>query len=291
MSNNNCNIDNKSLNDNGFFLLKNALSENDNIILRSNLDTSFKLEYKTLSDSEKARFDIFNLYPNLRIALFNQTLINFLKKNLGDDFLLLNEMSALKSSYVDWHKDTTTLEMLGNKHHYRKDFQVFNVLLYLQENKIFEKGGGGLDVIPGTHLADCDPYITPLSNGNKKDFLYYLKRVLPNLISIYSNFLKKFFGIRIDFKKKKKLSIPNKIGDYVIINLKLEHKATWPQKKTDEDIKNKYLISFLVGKNNEASKLIMESIKKRKDYLYLTNQKFKSDFLEDLSKYNINFYY
>jgi hypothetical protein len=115
---------------------------------------------------------------------------------------------------------------------------------------------------------------------------------LPNLINIYTNFSQKFLGIRIDFKKNNKLSIPNKIGDYVIINLKLEHKATWPKKKiVDQDSKSKYLISFLVGKNNEASKLLMESIKRRKDYYYLTNQKFKDDFLEDLSKYNVNFYY
>jgi len=286
---NNFNINSESLKNLGYFLLKDALSNNDISNLRNNVDTIFNLEYQTLSDNKKARFDIFNLYPNLRIALFNPTLMTFLKKNLGDDFLLLNEMSVLKSSYGGWHKDTTSLEMLGNKHHYRKDFLVFNILLYLQDNDIYG-GGGGLDVIPGSHLTNSDPSITPLSNGNKKDFLYYLKRVLPNLISLYANFLQKFLGIRIDFKKKK-LSIPNKIGDYIIINLKLEHKATWPKKIKDQDIKNKYLISFLVGKNNEASKLLMESIKKRKDYHYLANQKFKSDFLEDLVKYNINFYY
>jgi hypothetical protein len=285
------NVDSETLKNSGYFLLKNALSNNDIFNLRNNVDNIFNREYETLSDNSKARFDILNLNSNLRIALFNSTLITFLKKNLGDDFLLLNEMAVLKSSYAGWHKDTTTLEMLGSKEHYRKDFLVFNILLYLQENNISEDGGG-LDVIPGSHLTNCDPNITPLSNKNKKDFFYYLKRVLPNLINIYYNFSQKFLGIRIDFKKNKKLSIPNKIGDYVIINLKLEHKATWPKKKiVDQDSKSKYLISFLVGKNNEASKLLMESIKRRKDYYYLTNQKFKDDFLEDLSKYNINFYY
>ena len=274
---------NHTLEKDGFVHLRNVFTAAEVQKLRSSVEKIYRSKPQTSGDNDYIKWDIFNKNADLRFILFNAFIINFLKKTLGDDFVLLNDMSMLKSSFKGWHKDTSNFEFAGHRSHYEKDFLLLNVIIYLQENT--SEYGGGLDVLPGSHLSRYDELVTRLPSSGKKNFFYYLKRIRPKLKVLYLDFFEKYFFKKIDLHKKEKYTIPNKIGDVLIFDQRLTHKASWP--KDTKLTPDKFLINFSVSANNAHARTFMNFLKQRKDFKHLDNNVFSDDFLEELSKNNI----
>lgn len=268
----------------GFIHCKNVFSENDIKIFRSIVEKIYEEPNISPGDNNYVKWNIFNNHKSLRPLLFNKFIIDLLKKILGDDFVLLNDMSMLKSSFKGWHKDTSNLAFSGARFHYEKDFLLLNVIIYLQENT--ETLGGGLDVIPGSHLEKFDELVTPLSAGGKKDISYYIKRIKPKLKLIYLDIFEKYFKIKIDTKKNIKYTIPNKIGDVVIFDQRITHKATWPKDTSLNP--DKFLINFSVSRNNIYAVKFMNFLKGRKDFLHLKKPQLSQEFCQEVADNKIN---
>jgi ectoine hydroxylase-related dioxygenase (phytanoyl-CoA dioxygenase family) len=269
----------------GYALIKGVFSFEQINNFRVDVEKIFCKDFQTLGDKLNLRWDPFNLNPELRCILFNATMLNSLREILGDDFLILNDMSLMRSGFGRWHKDTTTSEFYLNKFHYQNDFQMLTVIIYLQDNNEY---GGGLDVVPCSHLKKYDELVTPLHN-NKKDIYYYFKRIRPKLVSLFLDFFEKYFNKKIDLKKNIKYTIPSLKGDVVFFDMRLEHKASWPVKdRTGQP--DKLAFTFTVGRNNDHTKQYMSFLKSRKDFRHLDRHVFRKDFLDDCKKNRVNIY-
>lgn len=268
----------------GFILCKNIFSENDIKKFRNIVETIYNGPNKSPGDNDYIKWNIFNNHRSLRPLLFNKFIINLLKKITGDNFVLLNDMSMLKSSYKGWHKDTSNLAFSGATFHHEKNFLLLNVIIYLQENT--ETLGGGLDVIPGSHLENFDELVTPLPANGKKNILYYIKRIKPKLKTIYLHIFEKYFKIKIDTKKNIKYSIPTKIGDVIIFDQRISHKASWPKNASLNP--DKFLINYTVSRDNEYAVKFMDFLKERKDFLHLKKPQLSQEFCKEISDHKIN---
>jgi ectoine hydroxylase-related dioxygenase (phytanoyl-CoA dioxygenase family) len=270
----------------GFQILKNVFSPEETDRIRIIVEKIFNKENQTADDNKNVRWDFFNLNPELRFILFNSVIVNSLREILGQDFLVLDDMAILRSGFGRWHKDTSTLEFYQNKFHYNNDYQMLTVIIYLQDNNEY---GGGLDVIPKSHLQNYDGLVTPL-NGKKKDFYYYIKRIKPKMTSYFLDFCEKFLHKKIDLKKNIKFTIPSLKGDVIFFDMRLEHKASWPIKDRKHQ-PDKLALTFTAGRNNVYTKEYMNFLKKRKDFKHLDNHYFRKDFLDDCKKNKINLYF
>ncbi|MCK9914446.1 phytanoyl-CoA dioxygenase family protein [Microbacteriaceae bacterium K1510] len=127
--------------------------------------------------------------PIRSIIFGNERLIGALRKLLGDDFLLINELSLQDCHYSGWHADTTSPEAkAGHDFHWSPRFLMVNVAVYLQD--------GGLDVVPSSYVRNDPLADTMLGRGTAPD---------P-------------YGAGI--------SVPSVAGDTVIFHLRTSHRAT-----------------------------------------------------------------
>lgn len=96
------------------------------------------------------RADVFNRYEELRCLFVNQKIMKCIKSVLGEDIGFVPEMVAHRKGFGGWHKDTTSQERAGNVFHYDENWLMIECAIYLQDNDSIY--GGGLDVIPGSHM-------------------------------------------------------------------------------------------------------------------------------------------
>jgi hypothetical protein len=174
------------------------------------------------NDYVEAMFEIYERFEELSGLLFKEPAISIVRQLLGENFVLLKDSSVNYNRYGWWwHKDTSNEERRGYTYHLEPQFRRLMVTYYLQDNhKIY---GGGLDVEPGTHLLP-DPGFEYPTWSEEKDPLW--RRILGK-----PKKEKKKLPNYNDHMVKKPFTIPNKAGDLVIFDVKINHRAT--QKKVD----------------------------------------------------------
>lgn len=185
------------------------------------------------------RHDIYTRYPELRWMFTHPPIIDALRSLLGEDFVFLPEMVAHDSRYGGWHKDTTPLEAQGETFHWDPGFRMVECGIYLQDN---DEHGGGLDVVPGSHRT---PDVTPPPPKNT-----FAHRVRGKLVE---RGLIKPRPID-DVQREGGMSIPNRAGDLVIFDVRLDHRATQPTSSSLDAVpedKRKFAIFFVCSSNSE----------------------------------------
>lgn len=236
-------------NRNGYTVVPGVLNEHTVVELRSYLAQLFEQKVVHRGDVQLpaqegrrgggVRQDIWSRYPDLRTVMTQPKALGALRSLLGDDFVIMPESVAHDSRYGGWHKDTTPLERAGERFHREPDFRIVECAFYLQDN---DEYGGGLDVVPGTHLQEDTtpepPKVTVLDR-----VLYKLGRPRLKANDV--------------FERKDALSVPSRAGDFVIFDLRLDHMATQPTVCGVDDLpdeKRKLAIFFSASVNSEHAR-------------------------------------
>lgn len=191
------------------------------------------------------RFDVFNRNPTLQWVPCHPRLISVMKSLLGNDFVMLPEMSAHRSGFGDWHKDTTAQERAGHLFQWSPTFAMVEAAIYLQDNG---EWGGGLDVIPGSQ--------------RKPDTYAYGRSVLEDVRARLERRHLLPFG--------RGVTVPSRAGDLVIFDFRLDHKASWPKRRgTPPTGYEKYALFIACSANNEHVRRYVEYISARPEYAYM----------------------
>ncbi|MBD2002374.1 MULTISPECIES: phytanoyl-CoA dioxygenase family protein [Cyanophyceae] len=291
---------------NGFLVVSSVLTNEQVRELREFLLKLFESGIQRQSDD--GCIDICARYPELRWLLIHPPIVSALRSLLGNDFVYLPEMAAHDSCFGGWHKDTGSQEKAGHKFHYQPDYLMVQAALYLQDNG---KYGGGLDVIPGSHLHP-DKYITKNSRQSgwlslsklkrklyrqlaKIQFVRTIKGKLNKLRSqkhLESNNLESFVS-HIPLKPEVpsqvgEYSIPSKAGDLVLFDFRLDHKASWPEVVPIPLENRKLVFFFACSKNNEnVAKYKKFLLSREVGYEYLKGHRYPKDLLELARKHGI----
>ncbi|MEM0951314.1 MAG: phytanoyl-CoA dioxygenase family protein [Cyanobacteria bacterium P01_H01_bin.74] len=162
--------------------------------------------------------DVYVHYPEFYDTFCNAQLTEALTAILGQNFILMPDSSA-HWEYFNWlHTDTTTQEISGETYPRHPDYKMVTVGLYLQDNDSVY--GGGLHVVPGSHL-EPDPYIALRQKKKKAE-----KSKLNRWLKPWS--LGKLHAIDQAFKYHPKgIDIPSKAGDVVIFDMRLIHRSSY----------------------------------------------------------------
>lgn len=237
----------------GYLLVRNLLNSEQVARLRAFCKSKFHLPaaQQLPGDNDTSLVDIFSRYPEIRWLLFNERLNDLLKALAGDDFVLMPESFAILNSFGRWHKDTTPWEKKsGRKIHWEKGYRIVGFAFYLQDNT--EEYGGGLDVEPRSHL-EPDRFINPPE---------WSQRPLGQKIGFK---IKKIWYTRTGRKvilqapgwdgspylfRRSPVSIPNKAGDLVLFDIRINHRATQPRQLPVPPEHDKILINGGASSNN-----------------------------------------
>jgi hypothetical protein len=155
----------------------------------------------------------------------NERLIRTLRGLLGDDFVFLTEFSLHDSFYAGWHTDTTSPNAkAGHEFHWSPTFTLVQIAIYLQDNGA---NGGGLDVVPRSHLAD-DPLAIQMRGGT------------------------------VENPYRDVVTIGSKAGDAVIFHLRISHRASLSQSPARNDGERKLALFMVAGPNNASTRRYRE---------------------------------
>ncbi|MEA5549891.1 phytanoyl-CoA dioxygenase family protein [Anabaena cylindrica UHCC 0172] len=235
----------------GFLLIPSVLTQEQVIEIRNSLINLFNSAIEFEGDTNNLRFDICNRYSEFRWLLIHPPIVSVLKSILGENFVYLPEMAAHTSFYSTWHKDTTSQEAAGHQFQWQSDYLMLEVAIYLQDN---DEYGGGLDVIPGSHLY-------PDLTTNREAHEFWSKITPPPYI----------------------YSIPSKVGDLILFDFRIHHKASLPTNCSVESIpdsKRKFALFFACSVNNDHVFIYKKFIYSRPSYYYLQDHKYQQDFLK-----------
>jgi ectoine hydroxylase-related dioxygenase (phytanoyl-CoA dioxygenase family) len=185
-------------------------------------------------------------YDNIVEYIFTEHLIENLKNCFSDKTLKLlstgkqriclsPETNIHKNGFGTWHKDTDAQERAGLSFHWKNGYSILQAAIYLQDN--FLHGGGGLDVISGSHLIP-NPFGLSSSPDERDEW--------------YSN--------------KKFTRVFSKSGDVVIFDTRTDHCASQPHHGIQPKYGDKYGIFFSFGLLDEHSLNYSNFIKNRTDY-------------------------
>jgi hypothetical protein len=200
------------------------------------------------ADYKRAFFDAFNRYPALRWVPFHPPLLAALRGLLGDDFVWIPEVGIHDSGYGGWHKDTTAQEVAGHRFQWEPDFGVVQVAIYCQENDPLH--AGGLDVIPGSHR-------------------------LPDRIIKFGGGVAQRLAARVRYRLKtmnddrRRETLHHKLGDVVVFDYRLDHRATQPRVLPIPPHYRKLAIFSVASRNNRHAQAYLDFISSRQDYKYL----------------------
>jgi len=281
------NIHQSQLHSKGFTVAQSLLTNNE---CRVCIDEAHKIfsspPYRDDGESINVRSMILDKSQPIARIFFQNKVIKLLESILGPNFILFPEISLMRSQYGGWHKDTTSIELFGYDFHKNKDFNIVNVALYLQDNT---SSGGGLDVIPASHLEN-DAYTNFFREKDIKDKskkLSLRQKIISKLYFILTNYKLKIsffrYSIFINIAKRprtntaeyvplnhtdphleERIRIPTRIGDLLIFDLRTSHKASWPDTLIDASQgPEKYAIFFICGENNPTSTKYMNYLHKR----------------------------
>ena len=125
----------------GYCVIPNVLSLEEVRYIRNKFLDFFSEEKLTLTTNEVLNNNI------LSDILFSPKVIETLNSIVGDGYCMYPDFTLRSSVYVPWHTDVPYLSSEEAHNSNQADF--IQVSIYLQDNT--ETGGGGLDIIPGSH--------------------------------------------------------------------------------------------------------------------------------------------
>ncbi|MFM7345623.1 MAG: phytanoyl-CoA dioxygenase family protein, partial [Tagaea sp.] len=196
----------------------------------------------------------------LACVLRHPGVVRSLSTILGDDYLLCDEFGVHADFYTSgWHCDTSSPSNAGHDFFWDPNFNVVQVAIYLQPND--PSSGGGLDVIPGSHMSD-DPFciqriwLLPheapppaLDTGFSARVARRLRRYA---VAARSRGLP-IPGVRPDDRTQalsRAETVLSGAGDLLAFNLRLGHRST----PAHPGARGKRALFFVCGANNRATR-------------------------------------
>jgi len=233
-------------------------------------------EEPTFGDYSGVRSDILARHEWLAEMILSEPVLAALRSLVGDRIVLLPENSVMDSQFGGWHTDTTSAELLGETFRTDPNFRVVNAAIYFQENGRY---GGGLDVVPGSHLQP-DVFVPTIrekyaaherakgKESLKTKAYKIVSAVVPNSILEARRKRKKAASLPLQASSNQpgQISIMQLPGDLVVFDLRLSHKATWPA--TNEPIPpdaRKFSFFVICGADNEVTRQYYNHLVKRSE--------------------------
>jgi hypothetical protein len=255
----------------GYLLVPNILTVGQVRSLRTALLAKFNTSdvERFPGDSRNYLFDIFSRHRDLRWLLFHEPTLAVLRSLLGEDFVFMREVGAhFQGYYAGWHKDTTAQERAGHMFQWDDDYLMVEVAYYLQDNT--PNYGGGLDVQPGSHRQP-DYFVRPPAPSGR------VQRLFGELI-----------GKLVGNGKRNVVSIPSKVGDLLIFDYRINHRATQPKLQDIPEENQKMAIFIACSRNTPHVKAYHDFIASRESYVYLQGFAYPGDLIADCRRANIN---
>lgn len=244
---------------NGFLHLRNAFSPAEMARLRETTERIFATKSPYAGDVDAGpgqfalRVNFCGRYPELQWLLVHPGLLAPLRALLGDAFLFLPEMAAHASLYGTWHKDTFSQERAGHRFHLEDDFLMIQVAIYLQDNTA---AGGGLTVIPGSHMTGSDSSPDGLVPAS------FMARVW----NFARRKLRPFLPTGLLYPGS--YQVPTRIGDIVLFHFRTDHMSSIPKFWRSPNEK-KFALFVACSTNNRHAHAYRAFIQSRETYHYL----------------------
>jgi len=236
---------------NGYVIIKNSFEKKEIEDLRSLCFEEFK-KLNQIDDSNEINLEIqrqiftksFLQNPNLLNPLFKKSIIDEVKKVLGDDYISFADFQLNNNFHSPtWHTDSQSIGF-STKYLYHQSFNIAKIGFYLQEND--NTYGGQLDIIPGSHLPTFLGVSSPIKLKSRYGKVSHLQLLALKIRNIFL----------------KKISINVAPGDLVLFHGLLWHRSSQPDwskvKQIDRyGIKNpplnktKFMFQWEVSENNE----------------------------------------
>jgi hypothetical protein len=276
----------------GYAIAPGVLSPEKVRALRASLEKIFA-QPPASGDNWSVRNDVFAKNPELWWMLIEPGVVSSLRALLGEDFVYFPESAAHDSAFGGWHKDTTTGEQAGEDFHLQPDFLMVQTGFYLQDNGPY---GGGLDVVPGSHLTP-DMYVKPMAKGEwdkeqwklraemaGRSMLRPLKRAMLGTPEKTSNATIPLKGSKT---KPGEYTIPSKAGDLVMFHVRTDHKASWPEKTPIPADHRKLALFTVCSANNRHVETYKKFLLRRAEYPYLKNHRYPAELLKLAAAHSI----
>lgn len=205
----------------GYLIVRDVLSAQQVASLRAFLQPRFEALHPgpattigVVTGSQRNLFNVYKNHPEVRWLLFHEPALQAFRSLLGDDFVFTWDAEATWNGFGGLHTDTTSQEGLRYKYFLAPDCVMGPAAYYLQDNS--DEYGGGLSVIPGSHLSSDDPFIAHTT----------LEKVLNRLVYPHIS----YFGSRAWTERRVDrtalVDLPLKAGDLLIFHHRLTHGAT-----------------------------------------------------------------
>ncbi|MDI9885561.1 phytanoyl-CoA dioxygenase family protein [Streptomyces hydrogenans] len=159
--------------------------------------------------------------PELTDVLLRDEITAALTRVLGPRVAFYPNLTIRKSLYIGWHIDEAFAGP-GKEYVWDPGFAHLQGAIYLQDND--ERTGGGIDVLPGSHLASIDGY----------------GRARPDFDSALANPPGGRPPVRVD----------SKAGDLVLWHARLMHASTPAAGPEDGDAPTKLGLFFSAGRHD-----------------------------------------
>ena len=204
--------------DNGYLIVRDLFSKATVLAARQRLEALFDAAiYQNAPNSSPHNInDLYRFAPDLLPLIFTEPYMQVMRDLLGPQAVWIPECAVHRERFFGWHKDSGGVERAGMLSHKTYAHPMLTAAIYFQDNGV---GGGGLTVVSGTHRA---PDHT----------LNYYGKSLPNRLKIKCL---KWLGIsefdRLE-RNPGKIDLPSQLGDLVIFDIRLSHRATLPQQKS-----------------------------------------------------------
>ena len=263
----------KFFDEQGFALFPGVFSDEEIARLRASLAALFNAPSLHEDDWDDGdyiraiRFDLFNRNPDLAWAGVHPKVMDALRGILGPELAMVPESAAHYRGFGTWHKDTTSQERAGLSFHYEPEYCMVECAIYLQDND--PDYGGGLDVVPGSHLMEYDPFLSKPSR---------LRRLRDRIRGSVDNAQTE--------ASSQAFSIPSKAGDFVFFNKRLIHRSTPCRGSNVTSEREKYAVFFVAGPASRLSDLKQYTafIQSRADYAYLQDYRLDPEFEEQCAQ-------
>lgn len=204
----------------GYALFPGVISRERALEIREFLLREFAREFPGENYGEAdIIFDHLRKFPNLLDTVTNPRLVEALKIILGEQIILMPPASCLRNSFWNLHTDVTTMTSQGCLVAQRPDFTGVAVAIYLQDN---DEQGGGMFVVPGTHKLEEDPLVEQklrLKGIGVPITHRLMRRLTGNRFPRYEDF---------SAYEKGGIDIPSKMGDALIMDMRLLHRGSQP---------------------------------------------------------------
>lgn len=180
--------------------------------------------------------------PAVWDAIFRPRMAEAVRAVLGDDAVLYPNLTVRKSLYIGWHVDEA-FAGANREYVWAPGFAHLQGAIYLQDNAA--DTGGGIDVVPGSHLMSADGY----------------GRVAPDFET----------GLAALAPGQQPIRVDGKAGDLVLWHARAWHRSTQPQNGTNgaaDGTEEKLGLFFSAGRrdayenNRFLSHLVTKQIQK-----------------------------